>query len=106
MREISRSKEKIEAVIGGQRVELALSLKYGNAQAFWYFVKLPCGGWREFDIREVLDIDDRFEWMEEAAEALGDGWRVALERVAEQLGDFDFEVFLARVGMEVIFCER
>lgn len=85
-----RSKEKIKATIGGEKTELAFCLKDKKyAQSFWYFIKLPCGGWKEFDIRKVLEVDQS-EWMQESIEALRESWETALSRVAERLKDVEF----------------
>jgi len=59
----SRSKEVAELTIEGRKTQLANSLKMGVPLSFWYYIKYPCGGWVEFDIR---DVDDLKEWTNSA----------------------------------------
>lgn len=59
---ITRSKQTISATVNGQKTKLALSLKDGCAMVYWYWIQLPCGGWREFDVRQVCDVPGN--WIE------------------------------------------
>lgn len=77
---ITRSKQTISATVNGQKTKLALSLKDGYAMAFWYWIQLPCGGWREFDLRQVCDNPP--DWT-------GKDWRTRLSEVAGLIADKD-----------------
>lgn len=37
----------------GTKAQLAHQLKRGMESSFWYYLQWPCGGWREFDVREL-----------------------------------------------------
>lgn len=75
---ITRSKETIDATVNGQQTKLALCLKDGYAMAYWYWIQFPCGGWREFDLRQACDNPPY--WT-------GRDWRRRLNQVASLIAD-------------------
>lgn len=58
MKTYARSKEVAALKIEGKATQLANSLKLGVPLSFWYYIKQPCGGWSEFDIRDIEDLNE------------------------------------------------
>lgn len=78
---IIRSKRSVKAVVNGQNTKLAGATKDGESPlVFWYFIQFPCGGWRDFDIRAITNVQDDFYWKKEAER---------LQLVAELIADID-----------------
>lgn len=56
MKAFTRSVEFQKVVFSdGTKSEVRHQLKNGISQMYWYYVKSPCGGWCDFDIRGLVD---------------------------------------------------
>lgn len=61
-RNAKRTKQTRDVVINGKKTKIAGLVESGDLLSFWYFIKFPCGGWVEFDIRYFGISQD--EWLQ------------------------------------------
>lgn len=80
---VQRTKQTITAVTNGQKTQLAGLVQDGDLLSFWYFVKFPCGGWVDFDVRYFGADNDT--WLEKARGSLAH----KLQMVADLIKDVD-----------------
>lgn len=87
MQKNKRSMQSI--IING--IEIAHSCKNHLPFVYWYFVKRPCGGWTQFDVRELAN-HARINFAPEAFAITHDAFRLKL--VAEFAATVDIHAFI------------
>jgi hypothetical protein len=80
--EITRSRTTFPVNCKGALTELAFSLKYGERMECWYFIQMPCGTWRQFDVRWIgVTQEVVMDWPWEA--------EARIEQVRRVIADVD-----------------
>lgn len=82
-KDAKRTKQTRDVVISGHKTVITGLVESGELLSFWYFIKFPCGGWVDFDIRYFGISQD--EWLRRASRDLVG----SLEHVAEIIEKVD-----------------